>query len=138
MNRHQKTEFEFSSGGAVIKGSKILLIKTKDLKGSSVWTLPKGKIEKGEKSEETALREVREETGYRCSIEKQLDEVKYFFRRGGVLVIKKVKWFLMKPEEKEGNPDSEVEEILWAGRKKARDLFRYKSDLKLLNKVLPE
>ncbi len=50
-------EFEFSAGGIVKRDSEVLLIKTKDLKGNEVWTFPKGKIEKGEKSKEAALRE---------------------------------------------------------------------------------
>lgn len=134
----KNTEFEFSAGGVVKKDNKVLLIKTSDLKGDQIWTFPKGKIEKGESSADAALREVKEETGYNCHIENNLDEVKYFFKWQEKLVIKKVKWFLMAPVKKQGKPDSEVEEILWADLKTSKKLLEYKSDLNLLSKVFEE
>ncbi|MFW6134322.1 MAG: NUDIX hydrolase [Elusimicrobiota bacterium] len=133
--KKKKTEFEFSAGGVVKKDREILLIKTKDLKQKDVWTFPKGKIEKGESSSQAAIREVREETGYRCSIDSELEEVKYFFKRKGSLVIKKVKWFLMSPVKKEDSPNFEVEKIKWADYTTSKELLKYKSDLKILKKV---
>jgi 8-oxo-dGTP diphosphatase len=132
----KNVEFEFSAGGIVKRDSGVLLIKTKDLKGNEVWTFPKGKVEKGEKSKETALREVFEETGYVCEIKDNLDEVKYFFKRKGKLVIKKVIWFLMGPVEQKGEPDlNEIDEILWADYDTSKGLLNYKTDLVLLDKV---
>jgi len=128
-------EFEFSAGGIVKRNSDVLLIKTKDLKGEQVWTFPKGKIEKGESFKEAALREVIEETGYKCKIKDDLDEVRYFFKRKGKLVIKKVKWFLMVPQEKKEEPGFEVFETLWTGYSESKALLKYKSDLMLLDKV---
>lgn len=131
----RKTEFEFSAGGVVKRDNKVLLIKTKDLKGNEVWTFPKGKIEKGETLKEASLREVHEETGYLCKIDYELDEVKYFFKRRGSLVIKKVKWFLMSPLKKNNQPDCEVDAIDWTDHKTSQKLLKYKSDLMLLDKV---
>src|SRR5947208_721849 len=46
------------------------------------WSLPKGKAEPGETDEDTALREVEEETGYRCRLGAELPTVYYEDRRG--------------------------------------------------------
>ena len=48
-------QFEYSAGGvAVNEHGRLLMVKVKNLKGDIVWTFPKGHVEKGEKSEETA------------------------------------------------------------------------------------
>lgn len=62
--------------GAVIfnSGGQVLLVRSSD--GSS-WVFPKGKVEKGERFNETAKREIREECGIDCSILSPLDTVTY-------------------------------------------------------------
>ena len=64
---------EVSAGGIVIKNQKVLCLK----KRNGDWVLPKGRIEIGEDKEETALREVFEETGVRAKLEKYIGVVKY-------------------------------------------------------------
>lgn len=129
-------KFEFSAGGIVCKGEKVLLIKTEDLKGNPVWTFPKGIIEKGEKAKDAALREVREETGYDVKIVRLLDVVEYFFRREGELIKKSVKWFLMEPIKRMEEPDWEVSEITWIKYDEAKELLTYKSDRKLIQLII--
>jgi len=129
-------KFEFSAGGIVCKGEKVLLIKTEDLKGNPVWTFPKGVIEKGEKAKDAALREVREETGYDVKIVRLLDVVEYFFRREGELIKKSVKWFLMEPIKRMEEPDWEVSEITWIKYDEAKELLTYKSDRKLIQLII--
>jgi 8-oxo-dGTP pyrophosphatase MutT (NUDIX family) len=102
-----KTVFEFSAGGVVARAGEALLVWARDLKGRSVVTLPKGLVKRGEASEEAALREVREETGFRCRIVNELPKSEYFYRRSDKLVRKTVRWFLMEPIEKEGGHDHE-------------------------------
>ncbi|MBA7596340.1 NUDIX domain-containing protein [candidate division WOR-3 bacterium] len=129
-------KFEFSAGGIVCKGEKVLLIKTEDLKGNPVWTFPKGIIEKGEKAKDAALREVREETGYDVKIVRLLDVVEYFFRREGELIKKSVKWFLMEPIKRMEEPDWEVSEITWIKYDEAKELLTYRSDRKLIQLII--
>jgi len=131
-----KTVFEFSSGGIVRDGDQLLMVKVQNLEGQPIWTFPKGHIEKGEKSEEAALREVREETGYECEIVAPFERVQYWFKRDDRLTKKTVNWFLMRPLKKVGEFDAdEIMETRWITISEAKDLIRYKSDKKILEKL---
>ena len=130
-----KVEFQFSAGGIIVDGDKVLLIKTENLQGDEVWAFPKGHIEKKETSENTAVREVLEETGYTCEIIRLIDKVKYWFRDGGKLIKKTVKWFLMKPVSKVSEHDSEILNIKWFKVDEAKGILSYKSDKELLEKI---
>lgn len=124
---------QFSAGGLVVdERGRVLLIRARDLRNRPVWTLPKGAPAAGESSTEAALREVREETGYRCEIVGDLAPVTYWFQRGGQRVKKTVRWYLMRPVAKEGEHDLEVEEIGWCTRDEALARLRYDSDKKLV------
>lgn len=127
-----KTVFEFSAGGVVARAGEVLLVWAKDLKGRSVVTLPKGLIKRGETGEEAALREVREETGFRCRIVKELPKSEYFYRRGDKLVRKTVRWFLMEPIEKEGEHDQEIDDVRWLSVEEAIGALSYDADRKLV------
>ncbi|HEU4390348.1 MAG TPA: NUDIX hydrolase, partial [Blastocatellia bacterium] len=62
------------------------------------WSFPKGKAEPGETIEETALREVREETGLQCLILREAAISRYQYkRRDGTRVPKVVHYFFMAP-----------------------------------------
>ena len=115
----------------------MLLIRARDLRGQPVWTLPKGALTSGETSEDAALREVREETGYRCELVRELVPVTYWFRRQGRQVKKTVRWYLMRPLEKVGEHDHEVDEVLWTDKADALTRLRYDSDRKLLSGASP-
>ena len=127
---------EFSAGGLVLdERRRVLLIRARDLRGQPVWTLPKGALAPGETSAEAALREVREETGYRCELERELAPVTYWFRRDGRQIKKTVRWFLMRPLEKVGEHDHEVDEVLWTDKDDALARLRYDSDRRLVGAV---
>ena len=127
---------EFSAGGLVLdERRRVLLIRARDLRGQPVWTLPKGALAPGETSAEAALREVREETGYRCELERELAPVTYWFRRDGRQIKKTVRWFLMRPLEKVGDHDHEVDEVLWTDKDDALTRLRYDSDRRLVGAV---
>jgi 8-oxo-dGTP pyrophosphatase MutT (NUDIX family) len=125
--------FEFSAGGLVLDDQgQVLLIRARDLRNRPVWTLPKGTLMAGETSSDAALREVREETGWRCELVRELEPVTYWFQRDGDRVRKNVKWYLMRPIEKVGEHDHEVDEVAWASREEALARLRYDSDRRLL------
>jgi 8-oxo-dGTP pyrophosphatase MutT (NUDIX family) len=88
-----KTEHHRSAGGLVVHGNRILLISTQ---AGRRWQLPKGHIEAGETPEETAVREVREETGVTGRVVAPLSGVEYWFiERGNLRVHKRVDYFLL-------------------------------------------
>ena len=124
---------EHSAGGVVAKKGKVLLVKVRNLEGKKVWTFPKGHLEKGESELEAALREVEEETGWRCRKVKGLLSVRYNFSRDGRPVAKRVKWYWLEPVEKVGKPDAEeVIRTRWVTPAEAGKRLRYPSDFKLL------
>lgn len=134
-----KTVFEFSAGG-IVKDSegKILMVQVENLEQLRLWTFPKGHIETGETPEQSAIREVQEETGYLCEIVEPLERVQYWFKRGKQLTKKTVTWYLMKPLKQTGKFDPE--EILatrWITIPDAAKIVRYRSDKQLLAKMLP-
>jgi 8-oxo-dGTP pyrophosphatase MutT (NUDIX family) len=89
-----KTEHHRSAGGLVVHGPLILLISTQ---GGRRWQLPKGHIEPGETPEETAVREVREETGVTGRIVDSLPGVEYWYvERGPRRVHKRVDYYLLE------------------------------------------
>jgi 8-oxo-dGTP pyrophosphatase MutT (NUDIX family) len=126
--------FEFSAGGVVLdQHGRVLLIRARDLRNRPVWTLPKGTLNEGETSAQAAVREVREETGYRCEVVRELEVVTYWFQRRDVRIKKTVRWFLMRPLVKEGEHDHEVDEVAWAESADALGRLRYDSDRRLVS-----
>ena len=132
-----KPIFEYSAGGVVLKEDQVLLIRTKDIKQREVWTFPKGKLNAGEDSPQAAVREVVEETGWRCQIDTELPRSEYWFQRQGQRVKKTVRWFRMSPLELVGSPDHEVEEAAWVAIGEAAQRLTYPSDRALLQRALP-
>ena len=127
---------ETSAGGLVRCKAKVLLVKVRNLEGEKVWTFPKGHLEKGETSIQAALREVEEETGWRCRCLGPLLDVNYKFKRQGRLVDKRVKWYSMNPVEKTGKADAEeILSVRWVPMKEASRWLRYPGDLKLIKKA---
>jgi 8-oxo-dGTP diphosphatase len=97
------------------------------------WSLPKGKLEPGEDWLEAALREVEEETGYRCEASVELPHVSYLDRKGRR---KLVRYWLMEPVDGEFEPHGEVDKLRWVGREQAEELLTYPHDRELVRKAL--
>jgi ADP-ribose pyrophosphatase YjhB (NUDIX family) len=136
-DRGSQPILEFSAGGLVVDDAgHVLLIRARDLRDRPVWTLPKGTLAPGETSADAALREVREETGWRCELVRDLETVTYWFQRGGRRIKKTVRWFLMRPLEKVGEHDHEVDEVAWVSGAEALARLRYDSDRRLLEQHL--
>jgi 8-oxo-dGTP pyrophosphatase MutT (NUDIX family) len=88
---------EFSAGGVVVRRmrgrSYIAAVRVKD---GSLLALPKGHIEPGESGADTAIREVREETGIEGALVEKLDDIRYWYTRDGARVLKVVSFFLLR------------------------------------------
>jgi 8-oxo-dGTP diphosphatase len=97
------------------------------------WSLPKGKAEPGESDEDTAIREVEEETGYRCTLGDELATVRYRDRRGRN---KQVRFWRMTVTEAVGwAPNEEVDERRWISPAVAATLLTYEADRQLLRSL---
>jgi 8-oxo-dGTP pyrophosphatase MutT (NUDIX family) len=98
--RNTAVEREFSAGGVLVKtirGKPMLAAIRPNGKPEGTWALPKGNIDSGERPEETAVREVREETGVEGRLVEKLGDVKYTYtRRGGTRVFKIVSFYLLQ------------------------------------------
>ncbi|MGH3451685.1 MAG: NUDIX hydrolase, partial [Haloechinothrix sp.] len=79
--RKLTTVDETSAGGVVIDRARgrVALIGRLDRNGTLLWSLPKGHIEDGETSEQTAVREVKEETGISAQVLTPLGVIDYWF-----------------------------------------------------------
>ncbi|MDX6769486.1 MAG: NUDIX domain-containing protein [Elusimicrobiota bacterium] len=124
---------ERAAGGVVGRGGKVLLVQVTNLQGEVRWTFPKGHLEGKEKPLEAALREVEEETGWRCRSMGFLAEIRYRFNRNGRPVAKTVRWYRMTPVEKVGRPDAvEIMKTKWVAARSAAKSLSYPTDLKLI------
>ena len=97
------------------------------------WSLPKGKLEEGESWKEAAIREVEEETGYRCEMVAELPAVSYLDRKGRR---KLVRYWLMEPIEGEFESHGEVDELRWVTPEEAHELLTYPHDKELVRRAL--
>ena len=130
---------ETSAGGLVIdrSGTKGLLIGRIDQKDQSrerlLWSLPKGHIEEGETPEQAAIREVNEETGIECSIDKSLGVIDFWFMAGGKRIHKTVHHFVFKESGGKIAPQvSEVDDVRWFPLEEIVDRLAYPDERKLI------
>ena len=93
------------------------------------WTLPKGKLDPAETFEEAALREVREETGLRCSLRGELESTHYTDGKGRPKV---VRYFLMEVDGGDFEPNDEVDELRWMTPAEAIAYLTYDRDRDLI------
>jgi 8-oxo-dGTP diphosphatase len=98
------------------------------------WSLPKGKLESGESFKQAARREVEEETGYRCRLERELGASSYRDHKGRK---KKVRLWLMSPVEGSFEANDEVDELRWLSPAEAIELLDYEHDRALLEGLEP-
>jgi 8-oxo-dGTP pyrophosphatase MutT (NUDIX family) len=94
------------------------------------WSLPKGKAEPGEADEDTALREVEEETGYRCTLGEELSTVRYRDRRGRNKQVRF--WHMSVTSAEPWAPNDEVDERRWISPADAATLLSYDADRQLV------
>jgi 8-oxo-dGTP diphosphatase len=94
------------------------------------WSLPKGKLDPGERWEDAALREVEEEVGLRCSLVDELPPVSYRDNKGREKV---VRYWLMEPVDgTRFEPNDEVDEMRWMDLEAAAAMLSYPHDAELV------
>lgn len=130
---------ETSAGGVVFNEArdKIVLIGRLDRRGRLLWSLPKGHIEEGETAEQTAVREVGEETGILGEIIRPLGSIDYWFVAERRRIHKTVHHFLM--EERGGDlsdEDVEVTEVDWVALDELEERLAYADERRLVRKAL--
>ena len=96
-----------SCGGVVIFRGKILLLYKNFKNKYEGWVLPKGTVEEGEDFQDTALREVLEETGSKASIIKYIGKSEYTCHVPEDTVSKEVHWYLMMADSYYSKPQRE-------------------------------
>ena len=137
--------FEFSAGGIVLRQAQdfgmpqfsknrfeVLLCQHSQHHG---WVFPKGligdHIEK-ESKEETALREVKEETGIVAKIIKPLTPISYWYNLKGEKIKKTVYYFVMEYiSGSTKNHDFEMENVEWLPIDEVENRLTYGSDRKV-------
>ncbi|MGB6762081.1 NUDIX hydrolase [Mycobacterium sp.] len=134
-----RTVHETSAGGLVIDGidrpreeQVAALIGRVDRRGRMLWSLPKGHIELGETAEQTAIREVAEETGIHGSVLASLGCIDYWFVTDGRRVHKTVHHYLMRCSGGElSDDDVEVAEVAWVPIPELPSRLAYADERKL-------
>lgn len=96
-----------SCGGVVIFRGKVLVLYKNYRNKYEGWVLPKGTVEPGETFEDTAIREVREESGADVVIRKYINQTEYNFTVNKDYVSKKVHWYLCQADSYYCKPQKE-------------------------------
>jgi 8-oxo-dGTP pyrophosphatase MutT (NUDIX family) len=128
-------EREISYGGVVVRGGDVLVIAPAGR--PEVTTLPKGRVKPGESEQQTAAREVREETGVEARILERLGDVEYWYRRSGVRVFKTVGFFLCDYVSGDtADHDDEVDEARWMPLERAVTELSYPGERRIIERAL--
>lgn len=120
------------AGGVVLRGEagrpEVLLVRYR----SGAWVFPKGHIEPGETHEQTAVREVQEETGVAASIVAALPSTHYTNDKG---VAREVFWFLMTTQQAAQTLEDTFSEGGFVPLEEARTRVSYPEDRQLLEQA---
>ena len=129
-----------SCGGVVIYRGKILVLYKRYKNKYEGWVLPKGTVEMGETHEETAIREVKEESGADAVIRRYLGATHYNFSTSREIVNKEVLWYLMSSESYYSKPQREeyFEDSGYYKYNEAFHLLRFPNEKQILEKAYAE
>lgn len=123
-----------AAGGLVCRrdedGNAEILVVHRSVYGD--WSFPKGKLEPGEREEDAAAREVEEETGLRCRLDREVATTRYRDSRGRP---KTVRYWLMTPLEGRLEAAHEIDEARFVPIGEAAALLTYERDRELLDEL---
>jgi 8-oxo-dGTP pyrophosphatase MutT (NUDIX family) len=134
---------EFSAGAVLVRrlGGKWVFAAIRPAgKPAGLWALPKGRVDPGERTQETALREVTEETGVHGRPLQKLGDVRYWFNWQGDRVFKIVAFFLVQYSggrlgELPEATRHEVAEVRWLPLDEAPQLLAYGGEQEMAAKA---
>ena len=129
-----------SAGGLVIRAvggqPEIVVGRRKRERDGYVWSLPTGTPEEGETREETALREVREESGLEVRILSYFDAISYSFVRTGERIEKTVYYYIMEAIGGSFEQyDKEFDELRWVRMDEAVRLLDFQTESGLVQRA---
>lgn len=120
-----------AAGGVVVRGGQngreVLVVHRPRYDD---WSLPKGKRDPAETDEQCAVREVEEETGVRCALERELLPVAYVDRHGRPKVVRY--WLMRVLDTRPFVPNDEIDEVVWMAREDAVRHLTYPFDRDLV------
>ena len=133
MSDEKKQKTEKACGCIIVEENKVLLVKQTE----GFWGFPKGHVEENETEEETAAREVKEETNVDVEIQSGKKYVeKYTLPNGNP---KEVVFFLAKKiGGEEIKQDDEISELKWCTFSEAMETLTYDNTKKLLKKAIKD
>jgi 8-oxo-dGTP diphosphatase len=118
-----------AAGGIVLRDGRIAVVHRPRYDD---WSLPKGKLDPGERFEDAALREVEEEIGLRCKLLRELPPVRYRTPNGNP---KLVRYWVMEVIDGEFAVNDEVDEVRWVAPEEAGSLLDYDADRTLVDQL---
>lgn len=133
-----RTRLEISAGGVIYRCRQefpeVCLIATQ---GGRAWQLPKGLIERGERPEDAARREVAEETGLRGELLRRLDRIEYWYvwseHGESTRVHKYVYFFLFRcTGGSTDDHDHEVDDARWFPLTEAQERLSFENERRIL------
>ncbi len=132
-----RTSTATSAGGIVVRyeaGRPHLVIGARRReRDGRTWTLPKGTPKRGESTEQTAIREVAEETGLDVRITGPLDSIDYVFVQSGTRIHKTVHYFLMEPIGGDlAQHDHEFDQVRWVAFDDASTVLTFETERALV------
>jgi 8-oxo-dGTP pyrophosphatase MutT (NUDIX family) len=132
----------YSAGGVVIRhgqdGAQLVLGRRRHDGRREIWSLPKGTPDGDETPEQTALREVNEETGLQVRILDTIGDIHYRFVRNGHRIDKTVHYYLMEATGGDlADHDHEFEDVRWFEVAEAEALMRFPTERDILARALP-
>ena len=127
--------YEKSCGGIIFyktrQNVKILLVKNNN---GRYWSFPKGHIEDGETEQETAIREIKEETGLDVTLVNSFREISEYCPFGKIR--KRVVFFLARAfTDNVKIQEEEIDSYIWVDLQQARKLCSYDNDLRIIDKA---